>query len=352
MYSSTFKVIITLFFTVIFILQLNSQDQLLYGSSYYINNAWNNAEGGYLDVNGFGCQDNYLCVSTSKQIRNGKSNEWIVLSADGKQVGEEVQTGDIIHLQSAWNGNGGYLGTRGRGVYYPENPGLICVSTWKEHPSDGATSWQILGNETGQYIGLLNQLASQKTYLDANGFGCGGYLCISGSVESDRDNGTGKWRFQATAQSAVPAAVPSLNPCDMPVGSFPFDARISVQRGDRVHSGEVLVNSDNGKYFAMLTKDGRFTFNQVTEDAMCAGGIMLYIDYKEIWAAPTDRGTAGTKGYVELQQDGHLCIYTESGGYVWCAPYSKDSIKLEIDEASGCLNAWGATALLWSSCNK
>lgn len=336
-------------------LQINAQENLVYGKTYHLQNGWNNHGGGYLDVNGQGCQDNYLCVSTSKDLRDGTSNEWIIVSTTGKQDGEAVANNDIIQLKSAWNGNGGYLGIRGYGMYYPENPGHVCVSTWKEAQTDGATSWKVSGASSDGYvkdfgdISLENQWSGGRTYLDTRGYDNKGFLSVSGSQEMNRDGGSGNWKIMPTVYSRVGTSV-SISACDAPLGTYYYDSEKStMSQGDRIYTGQVL-SSDNGNYFALMTDDGRFTMNKVTSHEFCAGGIKVYITYDEVWSADTGGRTAGDGGYVELQEDGHLCMYTKDAGYIWCGPYSKGSVKVDIDEQNGCLKAWDNHSLKWSSC--
>ena len=59
---------------------------------------------------------------------------------------------------------------------------------------------------------------------------------------------------------------------------------------------------------------------------------------------------SGPGGYVEFQADGHLCMYTKDGGYRWCAPFSKGSVKVDISETTGCLQTWSNTQMTWNSC--
>lgn len=85
----------------------------------------------YLDVNSQGCQENYLCVSTTKsnQRKNSNTSDWIILSASEKKEGEVVLAGDLILLKTPWM-RGSYLGTRA----YSEDfgfSGYLCVSAWQ-----------------------------------------------------------------------------------------------------------------------------------------------------------------------------------------------------------------------------
>jgi len=350
--------LLTLLFALAFIsVQMQGQQNLVYGQTYYLQNGWNNYSGGYLDVNGKGCQSNHLCVSTNSEKKEGESSAWIILSSDGNKNGQAVAMGDQIRLQSAWEGgNGGYLGIRGYGIYYADNPGFVCVSTWLEPTSDGATNWKITSASSDGYVkdltdvSLQNQWSGASSYLDTNGEGCNnGYKCVSGAKEKNRDNGSGNWKFSSFAKTTVGTGA-SMNPCDLPVGTYYYDSEKDfMERGDRVYTGKVL-SSSNGKFFALMTDEGKLTMNKVTNNTMCAGGIMLYLDHAQTWEAPSQRGPAGEGGYLELQSDGNLCMRDKNGKFRWCAPKSLGAVKVDINEQDGCLQAWSNTELLWSSC--
>ena len=102
--------------------------------------------GGFLDTRGEGCQDNFLCVSTSKsKDRYLGSGSWKILinkpgsgaAEAGEQIGEQVG----FHLLNGANGfNGGYLDTRGTGLY-----GDLCLvstrSVWDGVDDPNTTAW-------------------------------------------------------------------------------------------------------------------------------------------------------------------------------------------------------------------
>ncbi len=140
------------------------------------------------------------------------------------------------------------------------------------------------------------------------------------------------------------------SPCDTQAGTYYQASKQTMVQENRVYTANVLISSDNNQYFALLTKDGNLTMNKVTKAFDC-NGTSYFVDYEETWRAPLEQwGPTGEGGYVVLQEDGHLCMYSKEDSYRWCAPFSKGSLKVEINESTGCLIAFGASSALWSSC--
>lgn len=174
---------------------------LKYGSKYRIQNGYSNWGGGYLDTRGSGCEDNKLCVSTATSFdRDSGSGTWIVLSAQGKKSGETVMANDLIYLQNQYANNGGYLDTRGRGC----DDNLLCVSTADNSNRDsGSGTWRIFSDSSNpevqedEAVHLLNGYADfTGGFLDTRGRGCeDNLLCVSTSVNWNRDSGSTQWRF-------------------------------------------------------------------------------------------------------------------------------------------------------------
>ncbi|MCY7349743.1 MAG: hypothetical protein LH606_03635 [Cytophagaceae bacterium] len=99
------------------------------------------AEGGYLDTRGKGCQGNHLCVSTrANSNRNLGTASWsIVINEPGGGVlsAGVIERGAEVHLQNGWdNWQGGFLETRGEGC----TGNKLCVSTRKEWNGGDALS--------------------------------------------------------------------------------------------------------------------------------------------------------------------------------------------------------------------
>jgi hypothetical protein len=175
---------------------------LKYGNTLPIQNDYLSWAGGYLDTRASGCEDNYLCVSTADSSdRDQGSGGWTIESATGAAAGSPVLNGDLIHLQNAYLGNGGYLDVRGSGC--EEN--LLCVSTSTSSDRDsGSGTWQILAVngdigtpvEGWQEVRFLNgYLNFTGGYLDTRASGCEeNFLCVSTSATADRDSGSTHWR--------------------------------------------------------------------------------------------------------------------------------------------------------------
>lgn len=175
--------------------------KLKYGQTYKIVNGYGNWQGGYLDTRGRGCSENLLCVSTANSSnRDSGSGSWKILSKTGKTG--VVKSLDDVYLQNQYaQGAGGYLDTRGRGC--SEN--LLCVSTANSAERDsGSGTWKIIPKfqssgaiRENQPVHLVNGYGNgQGGYLDTRGRGCSeNLLCVSTAAGSDRDSGSGTWKF-------------------------------------------------------------------------------------------------------------------------------------------------------------
>ena len=184
---------------------------LQYGQIYNLQNGYMNSTGGYLDVRTAGCENNVLCVSTAYSYnRLAGSGSWMLVSAEGKANGSQVHTGDHVYLKSQFqyisetppaSGQfGGYLAVKGLGCEL----NVLCVSTATTAPAPFNSSvWQIIGPRTNTYQNEMLNLRSDYvsaagyTYLDVRSSNCEqNYLCVSTSASSNRDQGSGFWRFQ------------------------------------------------------------------------------------------------------------------------------------------------------------
>lgn len=180
---------------------LQNPDPLRYGSIYSIINQWGEGNGGYLDTRGSGCEDNYLCVSTSESPDrlSEHSAYWKILSGVGKNDGDIVEGGDLIHLQNQYNeGNGGYLDTRGSGC----EDNYLCVSTAYGKDRDQKSGlWRIVTYKNApvrqdEDVYLHDEYRGNGGYLDTRGGGCeDNLLCVSTNQHYDRESGTSKWKF-------------------------------------------------------------------------------------------------------------------------------------------------------------
>jgi len=183
-----------------------AKEQLSYGKTYLIQNGYSGWSDNYLITNGYRCEDNLMCVSTSMSFNRAAGREnWKVLSATGKTVGEAVLSGDQVYLQNQFDsGNasaGGYLDTRGTGC----EGNLLCVSTSASfNRYAGSGTWRIIKETSGgpvqedDVVHLWNG-ASEWTggFLDTRVAGCQGNLyCVSSCGSWNRDAGSTHWRFQ------------------------------------------------------------------------------------------------------------------------------------------------------------
>ncbi len=193
--------------------------QLTYGSTYYIKNNYAGRAATYLDVRGSGCQGNLLCVSTASSNERDKkgSGSWILMSAQGKPDRSTVKEGDLVYLANKYpygfwgslvnDAFGGFLDVRG-----PNCEGnKLCVSTSISQNRDGMSgTWKVEGRGEKIYLGQGVQLRNQydQSYLDTKKSGCyDNILCVSTSISSNRDNGSGTWSFELAKDVSESAAL-------------------------------------------------------------------------------------------------------------------------------------------------
>lgn len=165
---------------------------LVYGEEYRVQNRWT-AHSSFLEITGAtNCQGNLYCVSSHK-TRNSTSPaaKWIIESASGKKAGEPVVAGDLIILRSTYNGNGGYLGTRGYGKDF-KCAGDLCVSTYEKMDKIGSTTWKVTGDVK---VNGGIELAGQWNYASAGflhiaGYDAAGNYNVATSKEIHKENKT------------------------------------------------------------------------------------------------------------------------------------------------------------------
>ncbi|MEA5532391.1 hypothetical protein [Crocosphaera sp. XPORK-15E] len=111
---------------------------VLYNEKVYLQNGFN---GSYLDTNSRGCEGNDLCVSTSRGAneRGYNTSTWTILSASGKQSGTPVLSNDEIYLQNVYDNS--YLDTRGAGC---ENNYLCVSTSSTKERDPKTTHWRIV----------------------------------------------------------------------------------------------------------------------------------------------------------------------------------------------------------------
>ena len=189
---------------------------LNYGDVVILQNGWNNYAGGYLDTRGYekdyAKTGNFLCVSTATvSNRDLKSGSWKIMSATGKAVGSPVLVSDDVYLLNQWNGNGGYLDTRGYQKDFEKTGNFLCVSTaTASNREQGSGTWKIIsanGSAAGTAVTENSEIHLQNGwnkfgggYLDTRGYQkdyakTGNLLCVSTATTSKRDGKSGTWKI-------------------------------------------------------------------------------------------------------------------------------------------------------------
>lgn len=180
-----------------------AKPNLLYGTTYRIQNGFGGWGENYLDTRGTGCEGNLLCVSTSTSFnRHLNSGSWIISSAKKKAKDDPVLSGDQVYLQNQYSsGAGGYLDTRGKEC----EGNYLCVSTSTSFDRDsGSGIWRIIKDDEGgdvredDVVHLWNGWREWfGGFLDTRGKGCDGNLyCVSTCGTWNRVEGSTHWRFQ------------------------------------------------------------------------------------------------------------------------------------------------------------
>lgn len=300
--------------------QLSAQ-KLVYGQTYKVQNTWM-SKGGYLDVNGQGCQDNYLCVSTTivAKRKNSNTSDWIILSATGKKAGEAVAEGDLIRLKNPWM-RGSYLGTRG----YSKDfgcPGYLCVSAWQNIDKVKNTTWQIKGDVkakgTIQLIGQWNNAAAG--YLDISGAraGGGGYnVCTA--TDGRTKQATTMWRLLPTERAVLKAGE------TLKAGERLMSANgayiLRMQKDD----GNLCVYKyANGKQGGFVWGSMKYGFKNAKLVMQTDGNLVVYAGDEAKWSSKThpyfnskfkDPNNKPVK--LVLENNGALKLYTKAGVAVW-----------------------------------
>ncbi len=126
------------------------------------------------------------------------------------------------------------------------------------------------------------------------------------------------------------------NRCDIGIDSIGGEVAVATYIGSmpidrRINEGTCLV-SNNMRYAARVTDDGRFVVEEVLEHAFCEDGRLLVFHAKEMWASQAKGQAPNLNYYLILQkEDGNLCVYSEEKGFVWCAMcHNKNGHHLEL----------------------
>ncbi len=185
---------------------------LTYGAPYYIRNQY--GPGSYLDTCGHAtCTSGtkYGVVTNEQPNREGsETGTWVPMSANGKQNGEPIRSGDIVYLKNVYGG-GTYLDSCGHASCTAGTKYGVCTNENPNRGNENTGQWQIIGinKSTGQTLS-----ANDKVYLK-NIYGGGTYLdtcntaeCTAGTLygvvthqEANRGGaGTGTWMLQQASQ--------------------------------------------------------------------------------------------------------------------------------------------------------
>jgi hypothetical protein len=311
---------------------------LYYGNIIQLQNGWNNNAGGYLDTRGyqkdFAKTGNFLCVSTATgPKRDGGSGSWKIMSATGKAEGSPVLVNDDVYLLNQWNGNGGYLDTKGYEKDYGTTGNHLCVSTATvSNRESGSGTWKIssaTGSPAGTAVTENAEIHLQNGwnkfgggYLDTKGYQkdyakTGNLLCVSTATSPKRDGKSGTWK-------------------------------ISI-RTNTLNAGESLLTNGrlyslNDVYYMVLQEDGNLCVYKTSDNGF-------------VWASMAHGFKGGT---LKMQSDGNLVVYDGSNAAKWSSkthPFNdakfKDAknkpVKLVL-ENNGTLNLYAADGKsVWSN---
>ncbi len=245
---------------------LSAQNRaLVYGDVIFLQNGWSKYQGGYLDTRGyqeeFEKTGNFLCVSTSKVNNRAEgTGSWKITSATGKKEGSPVLTNDDVYLLNQWNGNGGYLDTKGYQKDFEKTGNHLCVSTAKSNNRDlGSGTWKILsttGSAAGTPITENGEIHLQNGwnnftggYLDTRGYQeefekTGNYLCVSTATIKNRSDGSGTWKITISEKSRLGAGQTKAT-VDLPSKFKVLAYSVNEGKGDKDAYWFGLNNNDS-----------------------------------------------------------------------------------------------------------
>ncbi len=322
-----------------------SAKTLNYGDLITLQNGWNNYNGGFLDTKGyqkdFEKTGNHLCVSTAiSDNRDNSSGTWKVISASGKSAGTPVLIGDDVYLVNQWNqGTGGYLDTKGYQKDYAKTENHLCVSTSLEQNRDnGSGTWKILS--TGMAVGTpVNNNMEIQLKNGWNNFN-GGFLDTRGYQKDYAI--TGNHLCVSTALSENRA-----------LGSGTWKVKIKKANTNTLKANHSLQGDD-----ILVSANGQFMLRMQEED----GNLCVYTikDGKQgsfVWGSMK----LGFKnGKLTMQDDGNLVVLDSKNTPQWASethPFLNDKfkdannkpVKLVL-ENTGKLNLYSASGLVvWTN---
>gem|GEM_PF-4195088 len=290
----------------------------------------------------------------------------VVLMLLSNVYAQDLNYGDVIHLQNKWSGNysGGFLDTRGYQRDFEKTGNFLCVSTaTSQNRDNGSGSWKVISASgkaegtpvlVGDQIHLQNQWNYGKGgYLDTRGYQrdfekTGNLLCVSTSNAKNRDSGSGVWKISSPGKSnGTPVAsssdiqlqngwnrfsggyldtrgyqkdfektgnhlcVSTANSSNRDKGSGTW--RVTVLKNTLYQGQALKINqkmvSANQKYMAVMQADGNFCvykYDKGRQGAFVWGSYQTNVKYK-----------LGSNYHLIMQKDGNLCIYNRSKGFQW-----------------------------------
>ncbi|AEN14259.1 MULTISPECIES: hypothetical protein [unclassified Streptomyces] len=186
-------------------------NELKYGDKIYLQNAFNDYKGGYLDTNGHAdASGAKYGVSTAESPTRGQgTGTWEILSAGGKAVGTPVISGDLVQLRNLYGGDGGYLDTNGHAAAAQKQSGAqydVLTSTARERAAGSGTgNWHIFARASapsdrsvriGDVVHLWNTYAGNGGFLETNGNGhVAGQYKVCTNVYYNRAADVADWKI-------------------------------------------------------------------------------------------------------------------------------------------------------------
>ncbi|MEC4020066.1 hypothetical protein [Streptomyces sp. H27-D2] len=185
-------------------------DVLKYGDKVHIQNGYKDWNGGYLDTNGRnpGAGSVYGVSTSDTPTRAAGTGTWEITSAAGKRAGEQVMSGEVVHLRNLY-GEGGYLDTNGVAASGQGPAAKYDVSTNGEKDRGGhkTGSWRVFAQTSspgdqavrvGDVVLLWNLYSATGSFLETNGGNpapTGAKYDVCTSAYWNRAEDVGNWRF-------------------------------------------------------------------------------------------------------------------------------------------------------------
>ncbi|WP_328730711.1 hypothetical protein OHT20_00340 [Streptomyces caniferus] len=152
-------------------------NELKYGDRIHLQNGYNSWQGGYLDtINNHTVAGLKHYVATSDSpTRNPGTGTWEITSASGKAAGQPVLSGDLVHLQNLYAGDGGYLDTADHATTAQKGGGgkYAVATAQSKDRTPGSGRWRIFAQTStpgDQNIRHGDVVLLWNTYDDNGGF--------------------------------------------------------------------------------------------------------------------------------------------------------------------------------------